>query len=130
MEVYLIHVRIKKHRNSLAKIRLSDHELHIQTGRQIRPKIPENLRTCKNWPEYVEDEAHFLLQCREDSDIKNDLIHRIAMDFPKVSDITDKNILYKFIMKIQTPEILKSLGFCINLLFKNRKNRRKAEKSL
>ena len=45
------------------------------------------------------------------------------MDFLKVSDITDKNILYKFIMKIKTPEILKSLGFCINLLFKNRENR-------
>ena len=49
------------------------------------------------------------------------------MDFPKVSDITDKNILYKFVIKIQTPEILKSLGFLLNLLFKNR---RKDGKSL
>ena len=64
----------------------------------------------------------------EDSDIKNDLVHPIAMDFPKVSDITDKNILYKFIMKIKTPEILKSLGFCINLLLKNRKTRKREEK--
>ena len=78
MEAYLIHVRIKKHRNSLAKLRLSDHQLHIQTGRQTRPKTPQNLRTCKNCPEYVEDEAHFLLQCREESDIKNDLVKRIA----------------------------------------------------
>ena len=38
------------------------------------------------------------------------------MDFSKISDITDKNILYKFVMKIQHPEILKPLGFCINLL--------------
>ena len=51
------------------------------------------------------------------------------MDFPKVSDITDKNILYKFVMKIQTPDILKSFGFCVNLLFKNRENRKKEEKS-
>ena len=49
------------------------------------------------------------------------------MDFPKVSDITDKNILYKFVMKIQDPEILKSLGFCINLLFENLENRIKEE---
>ena len=113
-----------------AKLRLSDHELHIQTGRQTRPKTPQNRRTYKKFPEYVEDEAHILLQCREDSDIKNALVKRIAMDFPKVSDITDKNILYKFVIKIQTPEILKSLGFCINLLFKNRENRKKWEKSL
>ena len=102
----------------------------MQTGRQTRPKTPQNLRTCKNCPECVEDEAHFLLQCREDSDIKNDLVQRIAIDFPNVSDITDKNILYQFVMKIQDPEILKSLGFCINLLFKNRENRRKEDKSL
>ena len=87
MEAYLIHVRIKKHRNSLAKLRLSDHQLHIQTSRQTRPKTPQNLRTCKKCPEHVEDEAHFLLQCKEDSDIKNDLVHQIAMEFPKVSDI-------------------------------------------
>ena len=54
-------------------------------------------------------------------------VQRIAMDFPIVIDITDKNILYKFVMKIQTPEILKSLGFCINMLFKNRENRKKKE---
>ena len=46
------------------------------------------------------------------------------MDFPKVSDISDKNIFYKFVMTIQTPEILKSLGFCTNLLFKNGENRK------
>ena len=33
-------------------------------------------------------------------------------------------------MKIQTPVILKSLGFCVNLLFKNRENRKKEEKQL
>ena len=107
-----------------------DHQFHIQTGRQSRPKTPQNLRTCKKCPDYVEDEAHFLLQCKEDSDIKKELVQRIAMDFPKVSEISDKNILYKFVMKIQTPEILKSIGFCINLLFKNRENRRKEDKSL
>ena len=123
MEQYLINVRIKKHRNSLANLRLSDHQLHIHTGRQTRPKTPQNLRVCKKCPEYIEDEAHFLTQCSKDSDIKTDLVHRIAMDFSKISDITDKNILYKFIMQIQDPDILKSLGYCVNLLFKNRENR-------
>ena len=118
MEAYLTHVSIKKHRNALAKLRLSDHLLHIQTGRQTRPKTPQCLRFCKKCPEYIEDEVHFLIQCSEDSDIKTDLVRRIAMDFPKISDITDKNLLYKFIMKIQDPDILKSLRFGINLHFK------------
>ena len=50
------------------------------------------------------------------------------MDFLKDSDITDKNILYKFFMKIQDPEILKLFGSFINLLFKNRENRKKRGK--
>ena len=49
----------------------------------------------------------FLLQCKEDSDIKKDLVQRIAMDFPKVSEIAYQNILYKFFMKIQIIEISK-----------------------
>ena len=49
------------------------------------------------------------------------------MYFKKASDITDKNIFVifpsnKFVMKIQSLEILKSLGFCINLLFENLEN--------
>ena len=35
IEAYLIHVRIKKHRNALAKLRLSDHQIHIKSGRKI-----------------------------------------------------------------------------------------------
>ena len=44
IEAYLTHVRMKKHRNSLAKLRLSDHQLHIQSGRQTRPKTPKEQR--------------------------------------------------------------------------------------
>ena len=70
---------------ALTKLRLSDHQLHNQTGRQTRSKTPQNLRVCKKCPEYIEDEAHFLTQCSEDSDIKTDLVHRIAIDFQKIS---------------------------------------------
>ena len=115
----------KKHRNALAKLRLSDHQLHIQSGRQTRPKTPKEQRVCKKCPKYIEEEAHFLLDCSDDSDIKSDLVGRIAIDFPQISVMVDKYIRYKFIMKIQDPEILKSLGFSVNLLFKNRENRTK-----
>ena len=64
-----------------------------------------------------------MLDCSDDSDIKSDLVERIAIDFPQISVMVDKYIRYKFIMKIQDPDILKSLGFCVNLLFKNREDR-------
>ena len=103
----------------MAKLCLSDHQLHIQSAYQTRPKTPKEQRSCRKFPDYIEDEAHFLLGCSEDSDIKSDLV-RITIDFPQFSVITDKYLRYKLIMKIQDPDNLKSLGFCVNLLFKNR----------
>ena len=115
----------KKHPNSLAKLCLSDHQLHIQRGRQTRPKTPKEQWSCRKCPDYIEDEALFLLECSEDSDIKSDLILRITIDFPQIYVITNKYLKYKFIMKIQDPGILKSLGFCVNLLFKNQEDHAK-----
>ena len=47
-ESYLDHVTIKKHRNALAKLRLSDHDLQIQVGRHSRPKTLRHDRKCKS----------------------------------------------------------------------------------
>ena len=118
MEPYLVHVAIKKHRNALAKLRLSDHELHIHSGRQTRPKTAHCLRFCKTCPEKIEDEAHFLCECKMDYDIKSDFLKLVAIKYPNIDDLGDKYQKYKFIMKIQDQETLRSLGYCINLLFK------------
>ena len=119
-EPYLDQVTIKKHRNSLAKLRLSDHSLSIHTGRQTRPRTPPELRFCKKCPNLIEDEAHFLCECTDDSDLKTDFFKAIAISYPDVDNITDKQMKYKFIMKIKDPSSSKSLGFLVNLLFKNR----------
>ena len=119
-EPYLDQVTIKKHRNSLAKLRLSDHNLSIQTGRQTRPRTPPELRFCKKCPDLIEDEAHFLCECTDDSDLKTNFFKAIAISYPDLDNITDKLMKYKFIMKIKDPSSLKSLGFLVNLLFKNR----------
>ena len=57
------------------------------------------------------------------NDIKSDLVERIAIDFPQISVMVDKYIRYKFIMKIQDLDILKSLDFSVTLLFLNREDR-------
>ena len=48
----------------LAKLRLSDRKLEIETGRHQRPKVDQDKRTCRlcNTSE-VENEIHFLMQC-------------------------------------------------------------------
>ena len=71
-------------------------------------------------PDVIEDEAHFLCECTDDSDLKTNFFEAIAISYPDVDNITDKLMKYKFIMKIKDPSSLKSLGFLVNLLFKNR----------
>ena len=66
-EVYLDKVRCRKFRRSLTKLRLSDHRLMIEQGRKMKPKIPQNKRTCKLCfsleAQKIENEEHFLFEC-------------------------------------------------------------------
>ena len=122
MEKYLTVVKIGKHRVALSKLRLSDHNFHIHSGRQTRPITPRALRHCNSCPDKIEDEPHFLVECSTDIKIKTDFLELVSMEFPNFTTLSDKNQKYKFIMKIHDENLLKSLAFYINLLFKNREN--------
>lgn len=117
LEPYLSIISIKKHRNALAKLRLSDHKLKIQSGRQTKPITPRELRVCKFCPNIVEDEAHFLCECSADYDLKSTFHRKLEMKYPEVSSITDKQMKYKAIMKIRDPDLLKQLGYLVNKIF-------------
>jgi hypothetical protein len=39
-------------------------KLHSETGRYTKPKTPLNLRTCPKCPNEIEDETHFILNCK------------------------------------------------------------------
>ena len=54
----------RKHRVLLCKLRTSDHKLRIEEGRRTKPKTPREQRTCFQCPTQVEDEKHFLVDCK------------------------------------------------------------------
>ena len=61
---------------ALTKLQLSDHKLEIESGRQIRPKINRENRTCKlcSKPDKqapVKDEVHFITRCDNSMQMKN-----------------------------------------------------------
>ena len=61
-EKYLDIIHESKYRISLTKLRLSSHELAVESGR--KHNIPENERTCKNcYLGLIENEYYFLLVC-------------------------------------------------------------------
>ena len=63
-ERYLSAIKKFKYRQTLSKLRLSNHSLNIEAGRYKKPKIPREQRICFlcNLSK-VETESHFLFEC-------------------------------------------------------------------
>ena len=61
-ENYLNSVHNTHSRKSFTKFRLSNHTLMIERGRH--QKINKNLRYCPFCPNEIEDETHFLIDCK------------------------------------------------------------------
>ena len=120
-ETYLDCITIKKHRVSLAKLRMSDHQLNIQKGRHTRPTTPRHLRFCEFCKDELEDEAHFMFECQNDNELKSLLVEKIISKFPDFAEITNRHLKYKFLMNLKDPDLLKSLGYIVNTLFMNLK---------
>jgi hypothetical protein len=53
----------KLNRSLITKIRISAHQLAIETGRYMKHPLPVPERFCKNCKNKVEDEKHFILYC-------------------------------------------------------------------
>ena len=68
LETYLTYIKNIKHRCAMAKLRLSNHPLLIETGRHS--KIERQLRFCPFCPTIIEDEIHFLVQCPNYKDMR------------------------------------------------------------
>ena len=58
-------------RRVLSKLRVSDHNLAIEKGRYFN--IPRQDRLCKNC-NVVEDESHFLLHCKTNSNLRENML--------------------------------------------------------
>jgi exonuclease III len=69
-EKYLDCVKTSTHQQALTRLRISNHSLHIETGRYKRPKTPRDKRICNLCNEGVEDEYHFLFKCKAHNNLR------------------------------------------------------------
>ena len=82
-EEYLSSIHNIQDRVAFTKLRLSNHRLRIEVGRHNG--IPKHMRTCPFCPTHIEDEIHFLLECKTFQSHRNDLINNIAVDIRNFS---------------------------------------------
>lgn len=81
---YLIKIKDYRQRKLLAKYRLSDHSLYIETGRHKQSWTARELRLCSNCSEgVVEDELHFLTQCSKYNNIREMYFTQIGQILPE-----------------------------------------------
>ena len=85
-EHYLDQIPNPDHRKTLTRLRVSSHNLRIETGRWH--KITPVQRTCKFCANsLIEDEAHFLLHCSLYSDLRINLISSVRAICRNYDDI-------------------------------------------
>ena len=106
-EFYLKVCKNRKERVMFTKLRLSDHCLQIEKGRHCRPKIPREQRYCDFCTRKIEDEIHFVSECRlyEGRELLFDYINDA---YPNFKNLSIKN-KFIFLMSQTNADITKKI---------------------
>ena len=121
LENYLLCVRDFRIRKCIAQFRLSSHNLAIETGRHVKPKLPVELRLCKFCNlNVLEDECHHLLVCPRFLDQRIKLLCSIISINEKILE-GDVHTVFKNVMACKDDTIIFNLGVYLKKCFKIRK---------
>jgi hypothetical protein len=115
-EKYLLSSLNRHEIKAIAKIRLSSHNLTIETGRYTRPKAtPPEQRICPLCHTGVEDEKHFILLCKTLDKLRSDTIgHKLLTN--------DEDQNFATIMKCTEIPFMKQLAKFITMGLQMRSN--------
>ena len=105
-EAYILHPN-RKERTLMSKLRTSDHKLMIEVARHNHPIPPREERVCYMCSTKMEDEIHFLTECKIYGS-KDLFWNQVYEKFPQTSHLTNKD-KFIFIMTQEDPEIMKLL---------------------
>ena len=118
LEPYLSLVKHTKYRTALCKLRASSHTLEIERGRYTRPKTPVECRSC-NVCHVIEDELHFLVDCKMHESERNILFNRISISYSKFTSF-NRIEKFKFLLTKSDPQLLTWVGKFIHNAFEKR----------
>ena len=90
MEKYLVDVRNFSIRSHVTKFRLSNHRLAIETGRHTTSKTPKEQRFCQFCPGKVEDEYHFLFDCKIVRYLRQDCFEKVVENMPRFENLSNE----------------------------------------
>ena len=99
-------------RRVLTKMRVSDHDLMIERGRRIRPKLPREQRLCSFCPIEIENEQHMLIDCTLYGS-RHKLFEKIAGKYPNFSTLNSQQ-KFIFLMTQEDEQLVLETAVSLN----------------
>ena len=119
---YLTKIRENTSPKNLTKLRISAHNLHIETGRHVRPhKTPLLSQTCSNCTDKIENEFHIIIECKNHEHNRQHFLENIRAHNPQYSNLINEN-LFLACMKSKSSNDIRELHKLIKHICKTRGN--------
>lgn len=97
-------------RHNFSKLRISAHNLYVETGRHQKPKISREQRFCFSCSDRVENKFHFLLECNLYTQVRDKFQNYI----PNYLTLSDEE-QFLFLMSGKWNGILNYCNVCFDL---------------
>jgi hypothetical protein len=116
-----IHILSRTKRSNFCKLRVSAHNLAIETGRHITPRVPPENRICTKCDlNETEDEYHFIMNCKAYDNLRYNLLSQIKSIL--VTTNFSDNDFFIAIMSAKDYDMLQIVCAYINAAFRIRSN--------
>ena len=109
-EKYLYEIENRKFKIALTRFRLSNHNLLIEKGRHMRPRLERNERICFICKDAVEDEIHFITKCPLYSKERIKLYRSLQDSCAHFISLATDEQKFIYIMANEDKKILRELG--------------------
>ena len=110
LENYLYQLKNIRHKIALTRLRLSNHNLLIETGRHLRPRVERNERKCFICRNKIENEFHFVIKCPLYSCERKALYKALANNSKHFESLSSDELKFFFIMTNEDKDVLSKLA--------------------
>ena len=122
LEKYLYTIENLKHKIALSRFRLSNHNLLIERGRHMRPRLERNDRKCFVCSDKIENEMHFVTECPLYENERSVLFQSCRENSMNFDLLTTSEQKFCFIMTNECESVIRNLGKFIFESFKLRES--------
>lgn len=110
LENYLYSVKNIRHKITLTRLRLSNHNLLVETGRHFRPKLEKRERKCFICKNKIEDEMHFITSCPLYSNERKSLYKSLIHNSKEFQSLRTEEQKFIFIMTNENVNVMTNLA--------------------